>query len=89
MEVREGINPNLEKNIPIDIMLNLTKNNTNHVGVNKTFVDSSSRIEFLKRVVLKRIQKVVPKTGADQNDVQRRIHKVRNSGGSIRRLLPS
>ncbi len=78
-----------KKNIFIDIMLNLTKNNTNPVGVNKTFVDSSSRTEFLKRALLKKIQKVVPKTGADQNHVQLRVHKVRHSGGSIRRSLPS
>jgi hypothetical protein len=85
----EPIDLEPKKNIPIDIMLNLTKNNTNPVGVNKTFVDSSSRTEFLKRALLKRIQKVVPKTGADQNHVQLRLHKVRHSGGSIRRTFPS
>ena len=71
------------------LKITITKNNTNHVGVNKIFVDSSSRTEFLKRVVLKTRLKVIPKTGADQNQLQQRIHKLRNSGGSIRRLLPS
>jgi hypothetical protein len=72
-----------------NITVTVTKNNTNRVGVNKTFCDASSRTEYLKRVLRLSQVKVETKRGPDLNMVHHRIQKMRHSGGSLRPLLSS
>jgi hypothetical protein len=80
------LDPNLEKkNTVIVSMLLFTKNN-NHtsstgVSVNKTFCDSSSRTESLRRrtdSTLKDKYKVKP---FDVNELRHKLQSIRNSGG--------
>jgi hypothetical protein len=63
-------------------MLTFTKNitNPNRIGANKTYSDSSSRTELLKRV-LREKKSFVPKNKVDVNGVQHQVRRLRNSGG--------
>lgn len=69
-------------------MLLFTKNNTKtnlvNVTINKTFCDSSSRTDTLKRnALLKEIanRNYNHKNTKDVNGVNHKIHTMRNSGG--------